>query len=155
MRLQTTLIILLACVSMFSCSWGAHSQLASELRLAYERSQVILMDARINHDSTLLSEAFTQNNINVIENAWEYENDSTFTAPEITVIWLKVVEYDPPEAIVEVKYFYRGYEYNRKTGTMVYLDEPQKYWRIVRDRMRFEDEKWKLDESLELVDWSR
>jgi len=82
------------------------------------------------------------------------ENDSTSIGEEIEVDWVSVESYQPPEAIIEVKYFYRTYTYNRNTGEVTYHDIPHRYWRIFKYRMLQEDGAWKVDETLEFVDWS-
>jgi hypothetical protein len=107
-------------------------------------------------DTSKLSEAFTQNSITAIEKVLEQEkNLTTFIGEEKEVDWVEIVAYNPPEAIIKVKYFYRGFTYNRETGEIKYgNDPPRRYWRIEEYRMVQEDGIWKFDKFVDLVDWS-
>ena len=126
-----------------------------ELQEVYEHSREVLAEARLNLDTSHLSETFTEGIIPKIIEGLETAKDSTFRAEEIEVDWIKVIEYNPPTAVIKVKYFYRGYTYNRETEKITYDDpRPHRYWRIIKKKMIQENGIWKVDEAIEFVDWS-
>jgi hypothetical protein len=149
-----TLFVMLAGLLMVSCSDASPHPHQAELRAAFERSEEVLAEARLNLDTSRLSEAFTKEGLPDILEALKAAEDTVFRAEEIEIDWVAVIEYNPPEAIIEVKYFYRAYTYNRETGEIAYDSEPRRYWRILKYRMLQEDGIWKVDEALEFVDWS-
>lgn len=152
---QIVLLGVLTNILVVSCTGFLPHPRQKELHAAYERSVEVLAEARLNSDTSHLSEVFTQNVIPEIIEGLEKKKDPTFRAEEIEVDWIKVIEYEPPVAVIEVKYFYRGYTYDRETGKKTYDDpRPHRYWRIWKEKMIQEDGIWKVDESLEFVDWS-
>ncbi len=127
----------------------------AELRTAYERSCVAEKKAQITFDPSYLSEGFTQHAVATITPMLQQDAGTTFIGSEEKIIYLSVVEYNPPEAIIEVKYSYRGYTYNRSTKVITYDNVlPDRYWRIDRYRMKQENGIWKFDETVEFVGWS-
>lgn len=165
MKVSTFLSIIFFFSSIVTTFWGGcfpHLQEA-EFRAAFERGDKILTESKRNgFDTSHLAEAFTQNAIDIIEREFTVEKEMirkeklTYIAGEETtaIAWVDVIEYTPPEAIVEVRYYYRTYEYNLQTGVIKYFNRPNRYWRTFKYRMRQEDGIWKVDKALEFVDWS-
>lgn len=148
-----TVLITTACTGFFVDPHEA------ELQAAYERSQTIITEARRTLDNSHLSEVYSQNVMETVEREFVIEKelakeDPILMGEESETDWVHVLEYNPPNAIIEVKYFFRAYTYNRKTGEIKYYDQPRRYWRTIRVKMLQEDGVWKLDEVLEIVDWS-
>jgi hypothetical protein len=153
-RLVLAVIVLIS-ISILSFLWIRSQLREAELKAAYERSITVSDKARKDFDYSNLSEGFTKHGIAIIEKAIEHEEYApTFIGEEAEVSWVEVLEYNPPEAIIKVKYFYRSYEYNRETKVITYYDKPYRYWRMWKIRMRQEDGIWKFDETLEFVNWS-
>lgn len=152
---RVILFILLMSITIVSCKGvSPHPPHQSELRAAFEHNREVLEEARLSLDTSGLSEVFTEESSPEIIEALKAAEGTTFRGEDIDVEWLRVLEYDPPEAIIEVKYFYRPFTFNRETGRITYESEPRRYWRIYRYRMLQEDGVWKVDRGLEFVDWS-
>jgi hypothetical protein len=155
-KLRSILFLFLTFFAI-SCRGSLLDPNQQELREAFENSREVLAEARISLNTSHLSDVFTRENLPKITKAIDdlkVAEDDIFRAEEIEVAWVKVVSVNPPEAIIEVKYFYRPYTFNRKTGNITYDSEPHRYWRIVKYRMLKENNIWKVDEGLEFVDWS-
>jgi hypothetical protein len=149
--------MLLLGILVVSCIDASPHPHQAELRAAFEHSREVLAEARFNLDTSRLPQVFTKESLpDILEEIedWKAAGDTVFRAEEIEIDWVAVVEYNPPEAIIEVKYFYRAYTYNRGTGEITYDSESHRYWRIIKYRMLQEDGAWKVDKALEFVDWS-
>lgn len=147
---------LLSFILLLACTASPHPQEAA-LREAYERANRIALEAELSGDTSRLAEAFSNEKLKTVMKSIReksQEDESELLYEETEVEWVKVIEYHPPEAVIEVKYFYRTFSFDRKTGERTYYDNPYRYWRIWKMKMIQEDGAWKVDEALEFVDWS-
>lgn len=148
-----SLLIIIAL--MGSYIWRSYSR-QQELKDAFEKGEHLIEKTRFHLDTSHLLNAYSSNILPVVVNEIEkLKAETTFRAEEIDVIWVKVEEYNPPIAIIEVKHFYRAYTYDRTTKQITYDDpRPQRYWRLIKQNMLYEDGRWKIDKGSEFVDWS-
>lgn len=147
--------LLLFCLAS-ACTIFSHPQ-QNTLKEVLEHAHQIALEAELTGDTSPLTEVFTEEQAKVIAESTQEklkEDKSELLFEETEIDWVKVIEYEPPEVIVEIKYFYRVFSYEQETGERIYHSKPRRYWRIWQMRMMQEDGIWKVDEALKFVDWS-
>jgi hypothetical protein len=139
---------------------GAHPQ-AEELGQAYVCFLNVDRDTYLSLDPTGLDQVTTgeylQKSIDRLEGTraaveegefeWKYHNGEEY---ELDRVW--VLEYAPPEAVIEVRIDYRIFEQNLETGERRYVDD-NLYWRRMTVWLVNEEGVWKVRDQ-EFISWS-
>ena len=124
----------------------------AELKAAVENSKSISRNAMITLDATQLSQGYTGKSLTEIERIVNLEKTAglLFIDIESEIASLDVLKYEPPTAIVEVKWYQKNHLRNRATGVITPSQESDEWW-IYRYKMHLEDDAWKMEEALEFV----
>jgi len=139
---------------------GTHPQ-AEELGQAYLRFLNVDRDAHLALDPTGLDQVMTgerlQKAIDVIEGTRAAVEEGRFEwkerqGEEYELNRVRVLEYAPPEAVIQVRIDYRSYVLNSETGERRYLHDRLRY-RVMKVWLVNEDGVWKVRET-KFLGWS-
>jgi hypothetical protein len=151
LRLGFVFLLQVSIILLSSCLSDTHG---AELRSAFERYLTVLNEAQINLDTSHLPEVAISPRLDELVSG--VEDRGKFTAivsEEFKIEWVKVIRYTETEATIQVKYNYRPFSQDFKTGERTYGPTARWYWRIIEADLVQDKRVWKVKE-ITFVDWS-
>jgi hypothetical protein len=129
--------------------------LQNELRTSYQESIRVIEEAHKTRKLSETSETLTEDAISNLRN--EIENGEDISGEieifdKVTLTDMVISKHEHPVAIIIVDLELRPISYNRNTNEEVYI-VGQSRWYTYEVRMVFEDDTWKFDKVIQLIDW--
>jgi hypothetical protein len=145
--------LLLASLLLAGCALFPHPH-QEELRAAYERYSEAWQEAELTLDASRLSEVATGELLEFMVSSIERTAAlNVLYSKEFEIVWVRVLDYSPPRATIEVKENYRYFGQDPETGRRDYGPTGSWHWRIIKVVLVQEDGTWKV-QDIDFVSWS-
>jgi hypothetical protein len=145
--------LLLACLLLTGCALFPHPH-QEELRAAYSRYAETWQEAELTLDTSRLSEVATGELLEFMVSSIERRAAlNVLYSDEFEIVWVRVLDYSPQKAIIEVKKRYRYFGQDPETGRRDYGPTDSWHWRIIKVVLVQEDGTWKV-QDIDFVSWS-
>jgi hypothetical protein len=150
--------IVLGVLVLTSCSRNASSTPhphQAEIEAAVQQYFAVVTEAEEIMDEAKLDEVATGDLLALHRNRIEtyQDNPNELAITETRNISVKILDYSPSKAVVEVRYDYRIFLRDLETGQRRYGPSAKWRWRIEELTLLNETGVWKVSE-VEFVDWS-